>query len=229
LLSTLAGIGMDDSFWAIKLKALKSAERWDENGKKKLKSTVKGLLENENNKVHAEAINVWSKIYKEADVKLYKENLAYISYAVNTSALNALATADTQSAVTYALSEINSENRNWAYQCADVVVTYGTVANIKAANSTYKTKVVRERLLFVIALSQNIERGGDEGKKMVDLLIDDMLHDENTAVKYYAQKLLEERILTMEESAKMASAESKKSLKEMVDYSREKLATIQAN
>ena len=226
LRSTIAGIAMDDQFFAVQLLGLSSASKWDESGKKKLKDTVRKLLKSENPKVRAEAINIWSTIYKEKDAKLYEKNLEFVSYQVNEAALKALAISNPKRAVEAANQGLKQNSRWWVNPCATVIANYGAPADLDELMTWTKKQNPDTRLSVYIQMVNAMVRGGDSGKKCADLLTEAAQTDEDDQLRYYAQKLMEEKVYQMEEEAKGAEKEQAAVLKEMVKYTQSKLKNI---
>ncbi len=228
LLSTVAGIAMDDKFWNNQIKGLQTAELWDDVGKKKLKSTVKGLLNSTNNRVRAKAISVWANVYKEKDTKLYKENLDFISTQVNKAAFDALAFSDAKSALKIAQDSLQSENTAWLNMSASVIAQEGSIAEIEAAAELIKTKSVSLRFRFYIDLVNSLDRSVDVGKKCADILTIAAIEDENNGIRYYIPKLMAEKQAIMDEELKIITPAQAKINKEMIDYIKQKITQLES-
>jgi aminopeptidase N len=223
LLTTVAGIAMDDKFWTVRLLGLKSAEDWDAVGRKKLESTVKKLLDDEHPQVRAEAIYVWSAIYEKKDEALYRENLNFISYEVNGAALAALARVNSLAALTFAMDSTREDKGSWAEYCMPVIAEFGNKQQLQEADTLMVSRGGYAALYWYYYLGTNFDRGGQEGEFIVDLMVSRAKDSESKSLQYYAYRFLLENTEELEAELETASPEAAKELKPIARYARQKL------
>ena len=228
LRSTIAGIAMDDKFWATRLLGLRSAEEWDENGKKKLESTVEKLLEDENHQVRAMAIYVWSKIYKKEDMKRYRKNLEVVSYQVNKAAIQAIARFNANEVLQFAQDSIDAAYGEWKMTSYSIIAQYGSPQQITETDAQVAQNAGWDAIYWYSYLGSNYKRGGDAGRLMIDLLAAKAKDKTARVQQYYAYRFLLENNQELEEELKTASPEAAKNLKEMHDYAQQIIDEIKA-
>ncbi len=227
LLSTVAGIAMDDKFWTVRLVGLQSAARWDEAGKKKLESTVEKLLEDDKPAVRAAAIRVWSTIYNKKDEKLYRKNLDYLSYEVNGAALQALAQTNSKEALQFASDSLLASEGNWQEYCLEIIAQYGDVQLLEKTEATMTEQGGYGAMLWYYFVGEYFKRGGTEGEAMVNMLAKRAANPEVRNLRYYAYRFLIENTEALEEQI-VNSPEAAKQLKPIAKYARQKLDELKA-
>jgi hypothetical protein len=226
LLSTVAGIAMDDKFWTVQLLGLNSASKWDENGKKKLKSTVEGLLKSEKTDVRAAAIKVWQSVYQEKDAKLYRKNLDYISYQVNGAALKGLAFSKPEEGVKMAQDSLFAADGIWRDVSMEAIAAYGSAQDLEKTNALVASQDAESRLMWLYFLSKYVTRAGQEGKYIVDLYSATAVDESAGSLAYYAYEFLLEGTEDAKEQAEKAEEIRAKQLKELVKYAESKIKAI---
>lgn len=225
LLSTVAGIAMDDTFWATRLLGLQSAPLWDATGQNKLKSTVWKLLADPNNRVRAEALNVWSGIFEEKDESLYRKNLNYISNVVNEAALLALARTNASAALQVANDSLLGNPSDWHEAAYRTIAQYGLADELKQTDLFFRENTAFQSLVWLQWLGENLARGGEEGHIMVDLLAAHATAS-NTFLAYYAYRFLVENHKAMDEMPEPTSPEAGKKQRDILQYAQQKIDEI---
>lgn len=228
LRSTIAGIAMDDKFWAIRWLGLNSAETWDENGRKKLESTVKKLLADENPRVRAMAIEVWSEIYNKNDVDTYRKNLAYISQQVNEAALLALARFEPEAAVRLAQDSLSANGGTWQDAALITIARHGNVEQLMQTDAFAMQEGGITAIYWYAYLGSYFVRGGAAGMAMVDLLAERARDASAGNVQYYAYRFLVENTDRIPEVTPSASPEAAKNRKAIRDYAQQKVDALKA-
>ena len=226
LLSTVAGIAMDDKYHEVRLLGLSTADSWDETGKKKLESTVEKLLDDQNPEVRAAAISVWSDVYKKKDEKRYSTNLDFISMEVNQEALHALASVNPTKAMEFVNDSMYLPGGQWLEACLPTLLEYGTPEDLKRADAFMQQKGGNDIFDWYYILAHSFYRGGEAGRTMVELVLNVAQKEEGTPLSYYAYAFLNDGIYEVEAMAETATSVEAKTLKDIAKYARDKYNEI---
>lgn len=216
LLSTVAGICMRDKNPELQELALRSSEKWDENGKKKLKPNVEALLQSTNPDVRAEAITAWATYYEPKDEKLFEENLKFVSYRVNEASLKALINHNPSKGIQMALDGLNKKN-DWAEVCLMLIAENGNAEDLLKASEKANGFGNMQRLYWYYTLSQRIPQVDDTGKILVDILVKASREETNERNRMYAAAFLTEAAETLNENLPSVDSIKRKELKNYIE------------
>lgn len=226
LLSSVAGMAMADTYHEVRLVGLQSADLWDEAGRNKLESSVEKLLEDENPKVRAAAISVWSGIYNKNDEKRYLKNLDFVSLEVNEAALKALGRSNPEKAMAFVNDSMYKSSGEWLEPCMPTLLAFGSADDVQKADDFFHAKGGEEAFYWNYTLAHSFYRGGDAGKKMVDLLVTRIESAPGTPSSYYAYRFLYDGINETETMAKTTAPEKARAMNDIAKYAREKYEGI---
>lgn len=220
LRSTVAGIAMNDDFWAVRELGLLSDDMWDENGKKKLKKSVEKLLKDPNFAVRAAAIDAWSVVFEPNDEPLFEKNLDAESYNVNAAALASMARSNPKRAQEIALQGLKTEG-TWRDICIEIIAVYGDADALQQIQKEMEAAPDEARLQWYYMLYLSLQEASPSGKMAIDILADAAQNDASGALRVYAARFL--NAFYEEFSGADVPAETAKKYKDLLDYVNKKL------
>jgi len=215
LLATIAGITLRDSYWELRVLGLESAEKWDENGKRKLKQSVELLLKDTKPEVRAAALRAWSNVYQSKDEKLFEENLNFISYQVNEAALEGLMAANTSKGMQKAIEGMTQKN-DWGLACMMLVTEHGTSADVNKT-ADYANQHGFTKVYWYMALYERILTADDAATTAIDILVNEAKKETNPETKMYAAYFLTKAAEALQDGSTGGNAKRKKELSAYIE------------